>query len=111
VGRRTKELVLSVPDIAGYEISQHGVYYAVSPDGQIGHYIGADRHPVFSGDWQVRGMTFHHWSNRPISWEEMKTRMTDGKDLYGYLWDIDHGTVRQWAKDKIFIYPRVGQGE
>jgi len=60
----------------------------------------------FTNDWTLLGVSFHHWRNNvdvtfQDSWDNPK-RMVGG-----YLWDIDHGTVRTWGGSYNGKLPKV----
>lgn len=85
-----------------YEIHDGYEYYPVTRDGRITRQGSKE----FSGDWKVKGMTFHHWSSQVQPWPELQRRMEQEGRLSGYLWDLDHGSTRKWGR-KVYLY-RVG---
>lgn len=61
----------------GHIISHHGHKFSLP-------------HP----SWRIIGFSTHHMQNRPIIRLE---DVTDPKQIVGtYVWDVDHGTVREW---------------
>lgn len=90
-----KDVGFPSEDRIAYEIDGRGEYYPVSREGLIGRQGWGMKY--LSGDWKVYGMTFHHWSRTPISWQQMRARMDKGETLVGYLWDLDHGSIRRWG--------------
>jgi hypothetical protein len=96
-------------DYIAYNIYDGREWYPLSLHGFIGRYDWGIRQ--LSGDWKIRGMTFHHWSRRPIDWQTMRSRLDAGEALNGYLWDVDHGTTRRWGR-KVKVYKvRVSESE
>ena len=75
------------------EIYIGGEVYRVNSNGDM---KAADSTKSYSGNWVFIGVSTHHWHRRPtISfidiWENPKLA------IGGYLWDVDHGTVRCWG--------------
>jgi len=81
-----------------YEIYDGYSYYPVTYSGKITNQGSKE----FSGGWTVLGMTTHHWSTRPIPWEQLRRKL-DREPLSGYLWDDDHGGTRRWGR-KVKMY-------
>lgn len=81
-----------------YKVDKHGCIYGgpnkIEPTCKSGH------------QWDVLGVSKHHMNNRPTIlfneiWEHPE------KALKGYLWDIDHGTVRRWGGLYYGQQPRI----
>jgi hypothetical protein len=60
----------------------------------------------FSDDWKVYGVA-SRWNSRPIKWESLKHEMDREACTEGYLYDVDHGTVRFWAGQYEGKLPKV----
>uniref|UniRef100_A0A6M3LEA6 Uncharacterized protein n=2 Tax=viral metagenome TaxID=1070528 RepID=A0A6M3LEA6_9ZZZZ len=60
---------------------------------------------TFSEQWLFLGVSFHHWrTNIDLKLEDIK----DPKDLIkGLVWDVDHGTTRQWGGSYYGKIPRI----
>jgi hypothetical protein len=59
-----------------------------------------------SSAWVFSGVSFHHW-RRGID-VSMNQGFDDPKSLVGGLvWDVDHGTTRQWAGTYCNKLPRI----
>jgi hypothetical protein len=82
-----------------YRLTDGTRWYWVKEDGGITQFGSRD----FSGQWAVRGMTFHPWSKTITPWSAIRDRMDAGETIYGYLWDLDHGTARRWG-GKVTMY-------
>ena len=94
------DFLKDVLDIGGdriaYQIWDGREHYPVSRDGLIGRQ--GYKMGNMTEQWKVLGMTFHHWSRRPVPWKELRMRLESGETLRGYLWDLDHGGVRTWGR-------------
>jgi hypothetical protein len=55
---------------------------------------------VFSGQWKFKGLSDHYWSNHCESWLGIRAKLMARQVQRGYVWDLDHGTVRRWGGDK-----------
>lgn len=71
-----------------YQVDEHGCIMGgpndVKPTCINGH------------QWDFIGVSTHHWHNRPtISFKQIWENPSLA--LNGYMWDIDHGTVRVWG--------------
>ena len=88
----------------GYRITLKLGYYVVTDrDGWITEaYEGENRRdgPYRSSGhgWRILGFGRRHWANHPqVSLAEAAA----GADLgQGWIWDWDHGTIRQWCMPK-----------
>ncbi len=59
-----------------------------------------------SGDWLFLGVSFHHWSNHIDV--DLKQAFNDPRLLIkGLVWDLDHGTIRQWSGRYNGKLPRI----
>ena len=79
-------------------------YYKINKQGEI--FGGPNNIAEPSGNWKFLGISTHHWHNRIIHrfadiWENPELAIN------GYLWDIDHGTVRQWGGSYFGSLPRI----
>lgn len=82
------------PDRVMYTIYDGTEFYPVTRDGLIGRQGSTG----FSGQWKVKGMTFHHWSKTPVMWQQLRLRLNNGERLEGYIVDFDHGSLRRWGR-------------
>lgn len=97
-----KELTQPAEDYIGYGIYDGNEYYPVTRRGYIGRQGWTTG---FGEHWKVKGMTFHHWGKYLTLWKDLLSRLDAGETLKGYLFDIDHGTNRQWGR-KVEVYKR-----
>jgi len=68
-------------------------FYTVNERGHIGY-----SHWQHSASWVLLGMSNHHWCTSPtIRWPELQVMLDRGESVRGYIWDVDHGTTRQWG--------------
>ncbi len=59
-----------------------------------------------SGDWKFLGVSHHHWSNHIDV--HLDAAFDNPKSLIGGLvWDLDHGTTRQWGGSYNGKLPRI----
>lgn len=81
-----------------------GERYKVKPNGDMlqvnNTYNNWDEH------WKFKGVSFHHWRrSRDINVVEA---FENPKSLIGGLvWDVDHGTLRQWGGSYYGKLPRI----
>lgn len=79
-----------------------GEYYVVN---ELGHMIQEKwfddavkngREPNFSGQWLLKGVSYHHWTNHiNVRFEEL---WKSPNLMYkGIVWDYDHGSTRIWG--------------
>ncbi len=68
-----------------------GEWYQVNKKG----FIKSNQLSSFSSSWKFSGVSFHHWRNSlDIKYgPEINPQSIVG----GIVWDIDHGTTRQWG--------------
>ena len=59
-----------------------------------------------SGDWLFLGVSFHHWSNH-IDIDLKKAFDNPQLLIKGLVWDLDHGTIRQWSGSYNGKLPRI----
>ena len=70
-----------------------GTHYDITTEGYI---VPANGRA--SGQWEVLGLAHHHWCNSPTwRWPELRAMLDDGQEIKGWLFDLDHGTVRCWG--------------
>ena len=86
------------------KVTIEGEIYKVNSKGQI--YGGPHNLADSNDDWIFVGVSKHHMQNHPVInfkgiWEN------PGLALHGYLWDIDHGTLRMWAGRYLGTLPRI----
>lgn len=96
-----KEVTDMGPDRIAYTVDDGREHFKLSRDGLIGrqsYTIGQ-----MTGQWSIKGMTFHHWSKTLVPWHEIRRMLERGEKLVGFLWDNDHGTIRRWGK-KVEVY-------
>lgn len=87
-----------------------GKHFAASLDPDtLGHVTryGEHRWTLPHPSWKTLGVSKHHASNRvtvPL------TPDIDAKEILGgYVWDLDHGTTRQWGGQYQGRTPRITQ--
>lgn len=86
-----------------------GTRYAVSLDkknkGNVIKY-GENNFEPSDKNWRIIGFSKHHWSRSPtISIEEAEK---NPQSIEGSMvWDIDHGTTREWGGQYAGKLPRV----
>ena len=56
--------------------------------------------------WKLLGVSFHHW-RRDIDLSVEEIFKNPEKMVKGIVWDVDHGTVRQWGGRYCGKLPRV----
>jgi len=79
-----------------YEMRIRGAIYKIDGFGRIGG----------SKSWKVYGVS-SRWNSRPILWKELKKQLDRGKTIEGYLYDVDHGTIRFWGGSYFGKLPKV----
>ena len=80
-----------------------GEWFKVNNDG----FITQQNNEDFSGHWRFIGVSFHHWRNGLDVRYSNKTLPEN--IIGGLVWDIDHGTVRQWGGSYNERLPRITQ--
>jgi len=59
----------------------------------------------FSDNWKFLGVSFHHWTTGIDTHFHKKV---DANELIeGIVWDMDHGTLRQWRGRFCGRIPRI----
>jgi hypothetical protein len=76
-----------------YVMEARGKHYDINSKGEIrvGNY--------FSSSWKIYAIV-PRWNMKPsfeYQWENIKKIMDKGKTVRGYVYDIDHGTLRFWG--------------
>ena len=69
-----------------------GKKYLINRKGEIQR---TDLQHEVSGDWLFLGVSFHHWRNG-IDIDLKKALDNPQLLIKGLVWDLDHGTTRQW---------------
>ena len=79
-----------------------GEWYEVNEKGEF--LVGSRNY--FSPNWLFLGVCTHHWHHRIIhKFAEIWNNPELAKK--GYVWDLDHGTIRLWAGRRIsYVYKR-----
>ena len=78
-----------------------GEWFKVNPDG----FMTQDHNDDFSGQWVFLGVSFHHWRTGLDIKFSIKTLPENL--MGGLVWDLDHGTIRQWGGQYLGKLPRV----
>lgn len=78
-----------------------GEWYKVNDEG----HMTQEANNNFSGKWKFLGVSYHHWRNGiDLRFEDI----TDpSKLIKGLVWDVDHGTTRQWGGQYCGRLPRI----
>lgn len=51
----------------------------------------------FSENWKIFSIV-KYWNSKILkSWEDIKKELDISKTVSGYLYDVDHGTIRFWG--------------
>jgi len=79
-----------------------GEYFKVDEDGNM-----TKSYSDFSGQWKFLGVSFHHWRNG-IDIRYSKEIQPENL-IGGLVWDLDHGTTRQWGGRYMGKLPRITQ--
>lgn len=81
-----------------------GEWYKVKKNGNILQINNT--YNKWDNKWLFLGVSFHHW--RQGLDLKLKEAFKDPKKLIGGLvWDIDHGTTRQWGGCYCGKFPRI----
>ena len=86
-----------------YNLYGRGKYYKVNPKGEIGV------NGRFSPTWRVAAVA-PRWNTsyyNSVMWPEVKKLLNAGRTVTGYLYDIDHGTLRFWGGQYMGKIPKV----
>lgn len=103
-----------------YFIDEPTRHYVVDDHGCITQYNWhteqADRGYLFSGGWRVHKLRERSAADRELGaldWKGVKRRLDAGDVLRGYLYDLDHGSVRGWSQTVVFHKrsPQVAEGK
>lgn len=85
-----------------------GIKYRVSLEKEtMGHVMEYGDHSFTlpNESWRILGVSFHHWRK---SIDKSISCLKNAQDFNnGLIWDIDHGTVRQWGGQYGGKLPRV----
>jgi hypothetical protein len=82
-----------------YSIYHRGEFSDINEKGEITR----AQSPIPSGQWLIVGVSTH-WNSRHFTpWVEVKARLDKGETVEGYVFDRDHGTLRQWGNGKARI--------
>jgi len=77
----------------------HGYWeYVLSPLGHLSSFnaMVSNFSYSFASDWVALGVSYHHWRQRFYTfWAQAFSNPAVLES--GYLWDVDHGTVRCWG--------------
>jgi hypothetical protein len=79
-----------------------GEWYKVKETGEMTQENRKD----FSGEWIFKGVSFHHWRNG-IDMTLKECFECPRGMCQGLVWDVDHGTPRQWLGSYYGRIPRV----
>ena len=80
-----------------------GKYYTITPEG----YIMSDHWRQPSKQWVILGVAHHHWCNSPTwRWPELRAMLDAGQEVKGWVFDVDHGTVRSWGNRAVLFKTR-----
>ena len=74
----------------------NGEWYLINQHGHITQYSRKE----FTGKWKMLGISYHHWTRR-IETSFNEIWKNPSLALRGRVWDLDHGTTKQWAGRKI----------
>lgn len=107
-------IILVVPALGGFDMKHPntpnhlyfewmGKWYKVDKNGYLTHVKNDD----FSGHWVFLGVSFHHW-RQGIDVRFSQTTLPENL-IGGLVWDIDHGTIRQWRGRYNGRLPRITQ--
>ena len=80
-----------------------GEYFKVDEDGNMTQKNNSN----FSEQWKFLGVSFHHWRGG-IDIRYSKEIQPE-KLINGLVWDLDHGTTRQWGGRYMGKLPRITQ--
>ena len=78
-----------------------GEWFKVNGDG----FMTQENNEDFSGCWRFIGVSFHHWRNGLDVYYSSKTLPENL--IGGLVWDVDHGTTRQWGGRYAGKLPRI----
>lgn len=81
-----------------YQVDEHGCIYGGPNNVEVGCKSGHE--------WLFLGVSTHHLQNRIIH-DPKAIQENPSLAVKGYLWDRDHGTVRQWGGSYNGHLPRV----
>ena len=90
--------------MAIYNMQISGEYYHVDTEGRIKR-LGIKGFG-FSNTWTVYGVA-ERWNSHPVPWNIIKKHLNTGATVTGYLYDVDHGTVRMWGGKYAGKLPKV----
>lgn len=77
-----------------------GTRYEISMEkGTLGHVMryGTNTFSLPHDSWRVIGFSTHHWGNRPTITLGMVLNDPTLLDDIKYVWDVDHGTTKEWG--------------
>ena len=80
-----------------------GELFKVNEDG----YMTQENNDDFSGSWKFLGVSFHHW-RKGLDINYSKKTLPENL-VNGIVWDLDHGTIRQWRGAYMGKIPRITQ--
>ena len=78
-----------------------GEWFKVNNDG----FMTQENNEDFSGCWRFIGVSFHHWRSGLDVHYSSKTLPENL--IGGLVWDVDHGTTRQWGGRYAGKLPRI----
>lgn len=67
-------------------------WFSVRDDGSLKQ---MNRKDDFTGEWKFLGVSFHHWRQEIDLY--FHPNVEAAKFIKGYIWDLDHETVRTWG--------------
>ena len=80
-----------------------GERYEVNRRGQMRR---TDTNMKFSDTWKFLGVSFHHWK-RSVDLTVAQAFKNPDALVKGLVWDLDHGTTRQWGGRYNGRLPRI----
>jgi len=81
-----------------------GEWYKVKENGDMLQELNT--YNEWNEDWRFLGVSFHHW-RRGMDLTVKESFKHPNKMVGGLVWDIDHGTIRQWLGSFYGKLPRV----